>query len=152
MYADATHMHFLDQQDFNQWSVALDDVQDVKNYLTEELEGLLALIYNAECVGIQTPTAVELTVAECEPGVRGNSATGRTKPRDVGDWADHTSSRIHQSRANASRSTHAPARFSPVHSLQSADRQPPEARVPGAFRRGSHRQRTKGPSSTGQFT
>jgi elongation factor P len=31
-------------------------------------------------VGIQLPTAVELTVSECEPGVRGNSATGRTKP------------------------------------------------------------------------
>jgi elongation factor P len=80
MYSDATHMHLLDQQDFNQWSISLDDVSDVKNYVTEELEGLIALIYNSECVGIQTPTAVELTVAECEPGVRGNSATGRSKP------------------------------------------------------------------------
>ena len=80
MYADNTHMHFLDQQDYNQWPVALDDLGDVGKYITPELEGLLGLIYNEECVGIQIPTAVELTITECEPGVKGNSATGRTKP------------------------------------------------------------------------
>jgi elongation factor P len=31
-------------------------------------------------VGLQLPAAVELTVTRCDPGVRGNSATGRTKP------------------------------------------------------------------------
>lgn len=80
MYADATHMHFLDQTDYNQWSISLEDLGEAKDYITPELEGMLALIYNNECVGIQLPTAVELTVTECEPGVRGNSATGRTKP------------------------------------------------------------------------
>ncbi len=80
MYADATHMHLLDQQDYNQWSIALEDVGDARPYITEEIDGLLALIYNSECVGVQTPTAVELTITECEPGARGNSATGRTKP------------------------------------------------------------------------
>jgi elongation factor P len=80
MYVDATDMHLLDQQDFNQWSISVDDVGDVANYVTEELEGVLALIYNDECVGVQPPTAVELTIAECDPGVKGNSATGRTKP------------------------------------------------------------------------
>jgi elongation factor P len=49
-------------------------------YITEELEGMLALIYNDECVGIQLPSAVELNVTECDPGVKGNSATSRTKP------------------------------------------------------------------------
>lgn len=80
MYADPTHMHFLDQTDYNEWSVSLEHLGDAKYYITEELEGMLAMIYNDECVGIQLPTAVELTVTECEPGVRGNSATGRNKP------------------------------------------------------------------------
>ena len=83
MYTDPTHMHFLDQTDFNQWSVSLEDLRDTRDYVTEELEGMLALIYNNECVGIQLPTAVELTVAQCDPGVRGNSATGRTKPASL---------------------------------------------------------------------
>lgn len=80
MYTDATDMHFLDQTDFNEWSISLDEVEDVRYYITEDLEGMLAMIYNDECIGIQLPTAVELTVTECEPGVRGNSATGRNKP------------------------------------------------------------------------
>ena len=45
----------------------------------EELEGMLVLIYNDECVGIQVPTTVVLTIVECDPAVRGNSATARTK-------------------------------------------------------------------------
>lgn len=80
MYADATHMHFLDQTDYNQYAVPVEDLADERNYLTESLEGVQALIYNGECVGIQIPPTVELVVTECDPGVRGNSATGRTKP------------------------------------------------------------------------
>ncbi len=80
MYTDATHMHLMDQADYNQYSVALEDVAEEKQYITEGLEGMLALIYNDECVGVQVPTAVELTVTQCDPGVKGNSATSRTKP------------------------------------------------------------------------
>ena len=80
MYSDPTHMHLMDQEDYNQFSVALEDIEDQVLYVTEELEGMLALIYNDECVGIQLPTAVELTITECDPGVKGNSATSRTKP------------------------------------------------------------------------
>lgn len=80
MYADATHVHILDQEDFNQYSLPLEDVEREMEYVTAELEGMLALIYNDECVGLQLPTAVELTITECDPGTRGNSATGRTKP------------------------------------------------------------------------
>jgi len=80
MYTDATHVHLLDLGDYNQYSLALDDVGDQRGYMSEELEGMLVLIYNDECVGVQLPTAVELTITECDPGVKGNSATGRTKP------------------------------------------------------------------------
>jgi elongation factor P len=80
MYSDGTDMHFMDQQDFNQYSVSIEDVGDAANYITESLEGMTVMIYNDECVGVQVPTAVELTITECDPGVRGNSATGRTKP------------------------------------------------------------------------
>ena len=80
MYSDATHVHFLDQQDFNQYSLNRQDLDEESQFLTEELEGVLALIYNDQCVGVQLPTAVELTVTECDPGVKGDSATSRTKP------------------------------------------------------------------------
>lgn len=80
MYADATHMHFLDQQDYNQYSLTREEVENEARFLTENLEGVQTLIYNDECVGLQLPTVVELKVTQCDPGVRGNSATGRTKP------------------------------------------------------------------------
>ena len=80
MYTDATHIHLLDQTDYNQYSLARDDVQDEMQYLTDQLDGAMAMIYNGECVGVQLPAAVELTITQCDPGVRGNSATSRTKP------------------------------------------------------------------------
>lgn len=40
----------------------------------------MALIYNDQCVGIQLPLTVELKVVECDPGIKGASATARTKP------------------------------------------------------------------------
>ena len=80
MYTDTTHVHLLDQGDYNQYSLTLDDVGELRGYMTEDLEGMLVLIYNDQCVGVQLPTAVELTITECDPGVKGNSATGRTKP------------------------------------------------------------------------
>ena len=80
MYSDATHLHLMDQADYQQYSIPFEDIEFEKNFIKEGFEGLLALIYNEECVGIQLPTAVELIVTECDPGVKGNSATSRTKP------------------------------------------------------------------------
>jgi len=80
MYADPTHLHLLDQENFNQYSLALDDVREQIPFITESLEGMLAMIYNDECVGVKLPTTVELQVLQCDPAVKGDSATKRTKP------------------------------------------------------------------------
>jgi elongation factor P len=80
MYADATQLHFLDQVDYNQYALCKDDLAEECNYLTEDLEGVQALIHNEQCVGIQLPLTVELRVVQCDPGVKGDSATARTKP------------------------------------------------------------------------
>jgi elongation factor P len=80
MYADATHLHFLDQSDYNQHALAKEDLTDEADYLTEDLEGILGLFVEGKCVGIQLPTAVELKVVQCDPGIKGASATARTKP------------------------------------------------------------------------
>jgi elongation factor P len=80
MYADATHLHLLDEQDYNQYALALEDVADETRFITEDLAGIQALIYNDQCVGLQLPLVVELKVTQCDPGARGNSATSRTKP------------------------------------------------------------------------
>lgn len=80
MYADATHSYFLDEQDYNQYALESELIAEERKYITAELEGVLALIHNGECVGLQLPTAVLLTIARTDPAVRGDSATKRTKP------------------------------------------------------------------------
>lgn len=80
MYSDAEQIHFLDSADYNQYSINAEDVSSEMPFVTESLIGILALVYNGECVGIQLPTTVELQITECDPGVKGNSATSRTKP------------------------------------------------------------------------
>ncbi len=80
MYTDGTHAHFLDQTDYNQYALPMEDVEEELRFLKEDQEGVLAMIYNDECVGLQLPAAVELKVVQCDPGVKGNSATSRSKP------------------------------------------------------------------------
>jgi elongation factor P len=80
MYSDPAEVHFLDQEDYNDYALPKQDLEEELNYLTENLEGVMALIYNDQCVGIQLPLAVELKVVQCDPGIKGASATSRTKP------------------------------------------------------------------------
>jgi elongation factor P len=80
MYADVDTVHFLDSGDYNQYAIPRGDVAHELQFLTEDLTGMLAMIYNGQCVGIQMPAAVELKITQCDPGIKGNSATSRNKP------------------------------------------------------------------------
>ena len=80
MYTDPTHIFLMDQEDYQQFELPLDDIQEQLPYITENLEGMRALIYNDACVGLDIPASVELVITQCDPGVKGNSATSRTKP------------------------------------------------------------------------
>ncbi len=80
MYSDQDTMFLMDQEDYQQYELPLEDVADQMPYITEGLEGMRALIYNDACVGLEIPASVELSITQCDPGVKGNSATSRTKP------------------------------------------------------------------------
>ena len=80
MYSDGDQVHFLDSADYNQYTLPAADIADQMQYISEDLTGILALVYNDECVGLQLPVSVELKITQCDPGVKGNSATSRTKP------------------------------------------------------------------------
>jgi len=83
MYADTEAAHFLDSGDYNEYTIPRADLDAELPYISEDLQGMLALIYNGQCVGIQLPVAVDLKVTQCDPAVKGNSATSRTKPATV---------------------------------------------------------------------
>jgi elongation factor P len=48
--------------------------------MTENMDGVEALVVDDEVIGIEIPDTVDLPIVDTAPGVRGNSATGRTKP------------------------------------------------------------------------
>ena len=80
LYKDADGYHFMDSADFNQFSFSAEDLEDQSPFMTENMEGVEALLVDDEPIGIEIPDTVVLTIVETAPGVRGNSATGRTKP------------------------------------------------------------------------
>ncbi|TWU51110.1 elongation factor P [Rubripirellula reticaptiva] len=79
-YTDTTHIHLMDKEDFQDYDLLLEEVENELPFMAEGLEGIRALIYNDACVGIELPATVELTITQCDPGVKGNSATSRNKP------------------------------------------------------------------------
>ena len=82
-YADGSDVYFMDTQNYESYSIPKEDIEDEMKYVTEGLEGIRALIYEDRCVAVELPVTVEMRVIECDPAVRGNSATSRTKPAKV---------------------------------------------------------------------
>ena len=80
LYRDPDAFHFMDAADFNQFSLAADELKDQAPFMTENMDGVEALVVDDEVIAIELPDTVDLPIVESAPGVRGNSATGRTKP------------------------------------------------------------------------
>ncbi len=80
LYSDPEQLHFMDDENYEQYALAREDLEQESKYIKEEMEGLQALIYEDQCIGIQLPLTVELKVVETAPGIKGSSATARTKP------------------------------------------------------------------------
>ena len=72
----------MDEDDFEQYALSADLVEDVSSYLIDELS-LELLFYENQPVSIELPTTVDLEVSETEPGYKGDTAQGGTKPAVV---------------------------------------------------------------------
>ncbi len=79
MYSDADAYHFMDLADYNQFFLPIDQIQNQIDYIIEGIEGIQSLVFNDQIIGIEMPDVVHLKIKDCDPGVRGNSATPRPK-------------------------------------------------------------------------
>jgi elongation factor P len=79
LYQDGDLYHFMNTETYDQVVLNRNQMGDAALYLTENATCDL-LMYGDEPVGIELPAAVELTVAETEPWVKGDTAQGGTKP------------------------------------------------------------------------
>lgn len=79
LYSDDFGLHFMNLSDFGQIALSESDVGNASGYLTEGATVTLSL-YKGTPIGVDLPAAVELEVTYAEPGVKGDTRTGATKP------------------------------------------------------------------------
>ena len=82
LYSDADSHFFMDNQTFEQVSVLDNIIGKNVNFLKDGMNVDL-LFDGSEILDIRLPAHVNLKVVETEPGIKGNTATGATKPAKV---------------------------------------------------------------------
>jgi len=79
-YQDGDDYVFMNMDDYEQYILNINDIEDQLGYLTEGLEGLTGILLDGVLITIELPSTVELEIVETAPGMKGASATSRTKP------------------------------------------------------------------------
>jgi len=79
LYPDGDQLHFMDTESFDQIALTREAVGDAIKFLKEN-DVVDLLVYGDEPIDIELPTAVNLVVAESDPGLKGDTASGATKP------------------------------------------------------------------------
>ena len=82
LYNDGTLYYFMDPESYEQIPMNLDIVEEAIRYIRENDMATIRF-YKGKAFDVQPPNFVELEVTETDPGVRGNTATGATKPATV---------------------------------------------------------------------
>ncbi|MFP5519031.1 MAG: elongation factor P [Bdellovibrionia bacterium] len=79
LYKDESGFNFMQPETFEQIAMNEDELGESKYYLTENLK-VVILFYNDKAVAVDVPKAVNLVVAQTDPGIKGDRVTGATKP------------------------------------------------------------------------
>jgi len=79
LYNSEEQYHFMDTETYEQMFLSEDQLSSSKNYLQENIV-VKILFYNGNPIGVDVPIFVNLRIAETDPGVRGDTASGGTKP------------------------------------------------------------------------
>ncbi len=79
LYKDVDLYYFMDTTTYEQTVLSADDIGDTLKFVKEN-ELVKVLSCNGKVFGIEPPIQVELEVVETEPGFKGDTATGATKP------------------------------------------------------------------------
>lgn len=82
LYRDGDLYNFMETTTFEQVTLGADSVGDSLKFVKEN-EMVKLCSYNGEVFAIEPPLFVELVITDTEPGVKGDTATGATKPAKV---------------------------------------------------------------------
>lgn len=79
LYREGDKFIFMDNNTYDQVEMTREQVGDQTQFLQENIN-LKVLYYKQEAIGIELPTFVELVVTATDPGLKGDTASGGTKP------------------------------------------------------------------------
>lgn len=79
LYQSGDEFHFMDTESYEQFFLPEDQLGDAREYLKEEIV-VTIVSHRGSPLAVEVPTFVELAVAETDPGVRGDTASGGSKP------------------------------------------------------------------------
>ena len=79
LYLDGDNLVFMDQSSYDQLPFSKETVGEARLFLKENME-VEVLFWNNKPINIDLPSFVELLVTKCDPGVKGDTASGATKP------------------------------------------------------------------------
>lgn len=82
LYADGELFHFMDQETYDQIAVNGDTIGDSLKFVKEN-EAVKICSYQGSVYAVEPPLFVELAITETEPGFKGDTAQGATKPAIV---------------------------------------------------------------------
>jgi elongation factor P len=80
LFGDASSITFMDLQDYSQFTLTKDEIEEEWPYLSEGIEGLVAISSEGRVLGLEIPTFINLEIVDTRPSVKGASITARTKP------------------------------------------------------------------------
>lgn len=79
LYSTGDDYVFMDTQTYDQLTLTSEQLGSAPGYLKENMS-ILIQFYQGEPIGVELPTFVELEVTHTEPGFKGDTATGGSKP------------------------------------------------------------------------
>lgn len=79
LYAQEDEYFLMDTETYDQISVSREAIGNPVKYLKDGMD-VMVVDYSGEIIGVEVPFFVELVVTETEPGVRGDTAAGGSKP------------------------------------------------------------------------
>ncbi len=79
LYSSDGDYYLMDMESYEQISLTVEQMEEAIKYLKEN-EKLIIVMHGENVVGVELPNAVELKVTETDPGVKGDTAAGGTKP------------------------------------------------------------------------
>ncbi|KUP06185.1 elongation factor P [Bacillus coahuilensis m2-6] len=82
LYANGDMHVFMDTESYDQIELPATSIEYELKYLKENME-VHIMMYGGETLGVELPNTVNLTVTETEPGIKGDTATGGSKPATV---------------------------------------------------------------------